>query len=219
MRADDYYLVAGTLSWLISLVSFVKKWDIKFRIFSLFIFVTLAAEWYAYSRAIHGKYNIWVYNLFTMVQFIFLPLFYKGLITSWILKKFILPFVAVFLIAGSFNLIWGQGWERFNTYTYFPGSIFMLIVFLNYYKGLLEAGGRYTVLHNPFFYITTGYFLFFVIETPYTILMPVFEQQYSKGDMTLQQTDNILLLLIKILNFLLYIFIAIAFLCRPTRKQ
>src|SRR5258706_11384543 len=92
------YLIPLLLSAIFSLKSFRLNWPKPYKLFSIFLCLTLIVElfaiswkWYLFKTDYwnYSKSNLWIYNAFLLISELFLLLFYYGVLISPTLKKMI----------------------------------------------------------------------------------------------------------------------------------
>lgn len=208
MQFKDFYLIVGSLCWLISLTSIVFNRQKYLKLFSFFILISVSVEWVAWymGKKLHMN-NLWLYNYYTLFEFMYLGFFYSLFIRSKRIQTSIRYFYFTYPIAYFINLFFIQGLTVFNTYSYFLGSTMILILIIAWFKEILFDANNIVLTGEPVFYISIAFFSFFIIEIPYTILLPYF----SIHDHAIAIA---LIWLLKILNIALYILFSIAYLCK-----
>ena len=212
MKLKDFYLIFGTICWLISLVSILFKYPKHLRLFSWFIFVSVAIEWIGWYIARHlHRNNLWLYNFNIIIEFLFLPFFYRLILRSHKIRQGIKLFLIIYPIIFFINLFFIQGLYVFNTYPYLIGDIFVLVLIINYFKEILLTPNNIKLHREPVFYISIAFLLFFTIEIPYTMLLPYFINHNLEVAMAL-------IWVIKILNAVLYVLLSVAYLCQPRMR-
>ncbi len=209
MKLKDIYLIFGTICWLVSLTSILFKRPKYLQFFSLFLFVSILVEWISWymARKLHVN-NLWLYNIYILIEIIFLSFFYSLHIRSVSIQKLIKIFFVIYPVLFLINFFFIQGLYTFNTYSYLLGVSFILFLIVNCFREILMSADRIILTREPVFYISVAFFLFFVIEIPYTILLPYF----VKNDLHVAMA---LIWVIKILNVILYVLLTIAYLCQP----
>lgn len=213
MKIKDSYIIFGTICWLISLVSFSNGFSRSLKLLSFFILISVATEWTAWYlvRKLHLT-SLWLYNLYNIVEFIFLPYLYYHHFDSKTLKKIIKYFIAAFPVISVINILFVQGLHTFNTYTYLAGNLFMIYLIVTFFRETIRMPTYSKLTRNPMFFVSCGYLLFFTIEIPYTLLLPYFMHR----DL---QLALYFIWIIKVLNIILYLFLSAAYLCKlVTRK-
>lgn len=213
MKVKDYFILVGSMCWLISLISFKRGFPKYLRLFSFFILVTILTEWTSWYivRKLHWK-SITLYNFYNIIEFMFLPYLYYLNLRSDRIKKIIFYFIAFFPVITIINMIFVQGIYTFNTYTYLAGNLFMISLIFFFFREIIKSPTYEKPARNPMFFISCGYLLFFTIEIPYTLLLPYF----AKHDLQLAMT---FIWIIKVLNVILYLSLSIAYLCQPVTRK
>ena len=210
MKFKDFYLIAGSICWLISLTSILLFKKPKYlKVFSFFILISILVEWSAWylGKKLHLN-NLWLYNLYILAQFLFLPNFYAYRLKSEKIEKFVRYFSVIYSLFYILNLFYIQGFFTYNTYSYITGMACVLFLIIIFFKRILLTANDINLFREPLFFVSSAYFLFFTIELPYTAMLPYF----AKHD---KETVITLLWIIKILNIVLYLLFSFAFLCKP----
>lgn len=215
------YLVPLSIGAIVSLRSFQPQWPRAYRVFSLFLCVTLLMELFAISWKLwlhdaggwnYTKSNSWIYNLYYLPEYLTYFFFYFMMPSNNYTQKKILTGISVlFLIVGLSNLFIFQGLFQLDSYTIVCGNMGVLYCVLTYFKEELKRKIPVRPATDPLFWISTGAFLFHSVSLPYFI----FINYLSRANLSLAiSLFNILLSL----NIVMYSFYLIAFVC-PSQYQ
>ncbi len=180
------------------------------KIFPFFLLVTIIAEFLGlYFAKIH-KPNVFIYNFFTVAEFIFYTLLIRHIIRNPKAKK-IIAWCAVLYTATSIgNIFFFQGVQKFHTVTYSLGCLLIVIICFYYFMELFNSPRSEKLLADPSFWICSGLLFFYCCSFP---LYAFSNFWFGFKWMRKSFTD-----IINILNILLYSMFIIAFLCSRTRK-
>ncbi len=216
------YLVPLCLSAAFSIKALTNKWAKPYRLFSIFLMVTLGSELFAISwkLVLHetgywslSKSNLWVYNLYIVPQYLFYFLFYAMLLDQKLTKKTkcLLSLIYIFLAVA--NMIFIQSMNQLNTYTIILGGILVVICSSRYFIQEFNRKFPVAVHRHPLFWISLGALVFHSVSIPYFI----FINYLSKNNLPIAiALFNILLAL----NIIMYSLYLTAFLClNPSPKK
>jgi hypothetical protein len=216
------YLIPLLLSVICNFKSFRNKWARPYRLFSIFLIVTLLMELFAISWKLflhqtaywgYTNSNLWIYNLYLTPQYLFYFYFFSSVLDSKLLSANKKPIIIIYAFAGIANIIFIQRVNQLNTYTIILGSGLVLIGSLSYFIQEFNRKVPVLVSKHPLFWISLGSFMFHTVSLPYFIMI----NYLSKVNLPMAVSlFNILL----VLNVLMYLFYLIAFLCnKPSLKQ
>jgi len=216
------YLVPLSLSAIFSIKSFKNKWAKPYRLFSIFLIVTLFTELFAVSWELflhqtaywgYSKSNLWIYNLYLIPQYLFYFTFYSSVLDNQFLKRIRTATIVIFTIGGLCNVVFIQSIHQLNTYTIIAGSILVLIGSLSYFKQELDKKVPALVSKHPLFWIALGSFTFHTVSLPYFIMINYLSKAY------LPMAISLFYILLT-LNTLMYLLYLIAFLCNnPSHRK
>lgn len=175
----------------------------------LFIFVFyLPVVLFTETSSYFIRYNNhWVYNGFILFQLFFFSFFFFRAIKSSFFKKVILLTSFVFLTFYLINLLFIQGFNRFNYYSIILVSLLLIIYAGRFMLQLADEENAGSFWRSPLFWISLSCLLFFSGSFMY----------FSAWDILVNaKTDKRGLLynnLFQILNVLHYAMLSIGFLC------
>lgn len=212
------YLIPILLSAIFSLKSFRLEWPRQYRIFSVFLMLTLLTEvfaitwkWYLH-KTIWWDYtihNLWIYNSFHILRYsLFLVFFYK-MLGSVQVKKIILYVGSLIIAFGVIDFWVIQSPYPMNNYTVAFTHIFSIILSLLFFRQVLREVKIINLTRHPMVWISLGTFIYCSGSLPWFIMF-----NYALEFPTMAV---ILFNISTVLNIFLYTFYLIAFLCRPAK--
>src|SRR6185503_3029214 len=92
-----------------------------YRAFLLFIIVMAVAETAGNFMAYKKIHNHFYFNIFYLIQFIAIPLFYYYNLQSPFLKKIIITYFIVFPLFVFMNIAWWQNFNQLLTHSFVFG--------------------------------------------------------------------------------------------------
>jgi hypothetical protein len=202
------YISAILVSCLSGLtIYFQQKPAFYQRLFSIFLFITLSVELYAFYLAKHRQHNVGVYNLYNLVSTCFYLYVLHEVIQSKVIKKIIIWANVLFLLFAIWNLIFWQKMENFNNITCALASLIIVAFCITYFIEIFQRPMAINLLAEPSFWICGGLIFFNTCSLPYFGLVHMLE------NLPLSLFNRIFEAL-NILNILLYIIFSVSFLCR-----
>lgn len=213
------YLIPLSLSAIFSLRSFGLKWPKPYRIFSVFLILTLFTElfaiawkWYLYETPwwSYNDHNSWIYNSFHIGRYALLALFYYRILNSRLVKKAVLVSGILILCFGVINYIFIQKPGHFNSYTLILTNISGVLLSLMYFRQVIRGARDVKMRADPVFWISLGVFIYCSVSIPYFIYTIYLFDKYPNYTLVLYFND--------VLNVMQYTSYLIAFLCQPHQK-
>jgi len=216
-RYDFIYLIPLLLSAIFSLRSFGLKWPKPYRIFSIYLILTLCTEifaiawkWYLYKTVYwnYSKSNLWIYNSFHLPRILLFILFYYKMIDSIIIKRNILITGAVLLLFGIIDYLFIQPLHSMNNYTLIFTNIFCVILALLFFRQVLQEKKIIKLSGHPMTWISLGTLLYYAGSLPHFIFFNYLFENYKELALSLLNIHQAL-------NIIMYTSYLIAFLCKP----
>lgn len=209
------YLSVLLLSASSSIIFFNILKKHKLGYFLPFLWITLVVEGLGLFFTLRGVQNYMMFNIFTTFEFVFYAyLFYRHIETEWI-RKTILFFIPIYVLAVTINLAFIQGTQNFHSYTFLLGSFFIVtFCCLFFYESVLPEHLDTHLTKQPFFWVCTGLLLFYLGSV---IINALFE--YLRSFDMQEEGKRIYGIINQSLNVVLYSAFIFAFiLCRNNSK-
>lgn len=205
----DVYILFILLSAIASsLVFFQKNKVSKFwYFFPFFLFAAFGVEYTGIGMAYKGESNTTLYNIFTVIEFVFYFWMFSYFIHNTAVKAILRHLLWVYPLLFLINKCYIQTGEQFHTITASLGSILIILCTVYYFYELFKAKKVIDLLHEPAFWISSGLLFFYSCVFPLNSLSSVVEK-FSTTAM------HNLLILLSWVNILLYSSFIVAFLCR-----
>ena len=167
LSIDIYFELAALL---ISIVYWKRLSVSKFFFLPLFLIFILLIELYGrYLRLELRQPNAWLYNISVPVEFLFYGfIFYNHYARKpfLLIAKYFLVLFAVFSLG---NILFVQGFYKFNTNILKLGSFFMILLSCLYFTELLSKEEPVNFFREPMVWLTAGVFLFNTGEFFYSL--------------------------------------------------
>jgi hypothetical protein len=205
-----YILAAAILSGSLLLTRLqppMVKWFVPFLALTLIIELTGLIT----SRM--NLRNLWMFNLFTCLEFLFYSYFYSRILINPKWVRVIRICMVVYPILFLVNIFWIEGFLKFHTITYRIGSVMVVTWCYLYFRQLMRAPGYQSIFRDPVFWISTG-LLFF-----YTGFFFYMSAGYILLYVPLSISRIVWNAISDTLNTLLYTSYLIAFLCQAPKKK
>ena len=204
-----------TLSAVISIRSFIRNSSRQFKLFSILLLLTVVIEIFAilWKLDLHDtcwwsydKTNLWIYNAFLIIRFLFSIIFLYFTIEIPFWKKTIawsiFPIVILFMV----NYFFIQTPFKVNSYTVILLNIILIFSSLIYFKQVLDKDETTRLHLRSEIWITLGIFIYYTGTLPFFIL---FNDLITYGGTMI----NSFLFINDTLNIIMYSLYLIGFLC------
>ncbi len=206
-----------TLCAIISTRSFLRKMPIHFKIFSLFMIISIIVEIFAISWkwGLHDtKYwnynrsNLWIYNAFFIMRYLFTITFFLCIIKSIFFKKIIKKITVFLTVFSVINYLFIQTPFQINSHTIILANVLLISVSLSFFNEIYEIKKGSKLYSIPEIWIVLGVFIYYTGTLPFFIL---FNSLINSNSPML----NSFLFINDTLNVVMYSLYLTAYLCRP----
>jgi len=136
----------------------------------------IVAQWY--GTYIHIGYNQIFFNVYNIVNFLFLFCMFHHVATSMVFKKIIKLFIGFYILGLSYELIIKGINYQLNAQVipFMIGGLGILICVLFYFYQTLNSEKVFKVQHDLMFWICSGYFIYYLAYVPFKIEQNYFAQ-------------------------------------------
>ncbi len=209
-----FYTAIVGISFIVSLFSFRLRGSYHLKIFSILLGLTFIVEVFTsyLIKSLHVQNDLWVYNIFMLVEFWVYAFYYKQIIKIPTLKKVITIFLLVIPLFWLFTSFFVFKLEDWNSYLNIAGSFFTICLALFYYYQLLTSPYSVNLLTHAEFWIATGMLVFYCCQIPYLGTLNFLYTNYRT--LSLQFYDVFISL-----DILMYLMFTYAFICIIITKK
>jgi hypothetical protein len=193
-------------------VYFQRQIPLYLKLFPIYLLVCATVELLAPWMRKNTGSNVPLYNFYMVFNFSFLLFVLREIIVEKLFKKVILFSIIVFVLFSLANIIYVQKPVIWNSMSYALGALLVVAYCIYYFFELFKKPISTKLTREPPFWIVCG-LLFF-----YCCSFPLFGLNNFLADAPLVLLRNLGSILI-LLNILLYLLFAIAFLCRFNVKN
>ncbi|HEX6192377.1 MAG TPA: hypothetical protein VFZ42_08430, partial [Chitinophagaceae bacterium] len=137
MLAKIYTIIMG-IGFLVSLVSFRRRFPEHLRFFSILLGVTFAVEFFCVFlfKMVGMKSNHSVYNIFMLFEFCAYGIYYLYILTIPWARALIKVFLVAFPIFWFYSVFYVFGLNNWNSHIIATGSLFTVAISAVYYYQL-----------------------------------------------------------------------------------
>jgi hypothetical protein len=207
----DFYLYVLLIDLITGAILYRRLDPPILRWFVPFLALTLMVEVTGLITSRRNMHNLWMFNFFTCIEFLFYSYLYSTLLEQRKWVKVIRYSMIVYPVLFLINIFFIEGFLKFHTITYRIGSVMVVFWCYLYFRQLMLSPGYTSLFRNPIFWISTG--LLFFYTGFFFYMSAAFILLYTHPDRIFWQA------LSDTLNTLLYGSFLIAFLCRLTVKK
>ncbi len=204
-----YYFIV--VSFIASLFTLKNKKFFYLKYFSALLFVALLVEFIGPYLASISKNNMYIYNFFSVFEFVFYMFIIQQMISNAIAKRVITITMIIYPIIAIINILFIQGVKRMHTITYAFGCLLIVIACIYYFLELFRHPKSINLSADPAFWLCSGLLFYYCCSFP----LFAFVSYWAKYKWMVYNFD----IIITILNIFLYTLFTIAFLCSRTRKS
>lgn len=156
------YLAIGC----ILITTLVSLWHYKYlsvslKLLSILLCISSVITVVMTYLSIHHTNNLVYYNVYTIVEFIFLGFFFQDLFSSRRVKILVLGLILVFTGFAICNLFFIEGISNYNSYSLAIESILCIGLSLFYFLEMFKELKIPRLEKSPYFWINTGILFYF----------------------------------------------------------
>jgi hypothetical protein len=139
-----------------------RKDPLYLRLLPFYLLITLLVEMFGQLTNKSGQNNLVMFNLFSVLEFMFYTYFFKIVIPGVTIKRitqiifWLLPSICLI------NIFFIQGPTVFHTYTYALACMVMITLGITYFYRTFLNTEKLNLLREPAFWISVGIIFFFV---------------------------------------------------------
>ncbi len=121
--------------------------------------------------------NIWIYNIYSLVNFSFITYYFMSLLKSKTQKKVITLMIYIYIIIGVFNLILNDVFFKEDSiFTAIAGTLLLLLVNVLFYFDLLKSNQLLNLKKYLPIYVSVGVLVFYLCTTPIDLFSQYFKR-------------------------------------------
>lgn len=194
------------VSFLASITLFFQKGvPLYMKTFPFFLFMIVVVELIGWKIA-RGQANIWLYNVFIIIEFEYYLYILGNFIYNRKAKKTILYVILSYPILAIVNIFFGQN-NQFNSISYALGCLLVVSASIYYFYELFRLPKSVNLIREHAFWLTSAILFFHCCTFAHFSLMNFILQ----GSPALFQSLSAIFVVIL---FLFYLLITIGVLCR-----
>lgn len=180
--------------------------------FILYILLSLSVEIVSWRYSVLKKNNLIFYNCYAIINFPYLIYLIRSFLITPKTLRWLGWTIAVYPMIALANLLWIQGPYSFNTYTFVPGCILVVIACICYFYERIKFPGQESLLRDPTFWISTGLLFFYACSPSLNGIL----NYISTMPFDSYKTP---LLINVVLNIILYLLFSISFICNLISRR
>ncbi len=209
---ENIYIFFIALSFLVSLSVYInpRPGYPYLKLFPPYLLATCIVETTGAYLGSIGVSNLWLYNIFSIIEFCFYIWVIGVTVRSPRVKKIIPWTIALYTVIAIVDMFFIQKIRVFHTITYCLGCLMLISFCIYYFLELFRYPKSIKLVNEPAFWICTGILFFYSCGFPLYGFM-----NYWPSDSVI--IDNFTFIL-NMMNIFLYSLFMIAFLCQRPRK-
>ena len=207
------FIILEVLALVVSLIALPRYGTSFLKYFPVLLLLTLVVE--VASQLLSSQWGIrsgWLYNILIGIQLLFYLLLFYRENRNPRFRRIASISIGLFLLFFFINILFGQGPQDFNYFTYLAGSFLVFFNACLLLIWLIQSAEEQPLLRQPLFWITGAALIFFTGTFFYFLFwyFLVIKQIDTNGALFLN--------LLYVLNIVYYGLLITGFLC-PTRKK
>ncbi|MDE3250209.1 MAG: hypothetical protein KGO82_16230 [Bacteroidota bacterium] len=174
-----YFLWVELASLAVALIQYPALRKAGLALFIPFLLLTNIVEWGSrYGVFTVHDSNNWVLNIFTLVEFIFYSFLFCHFSHSDRHRSRIKTLTVIIVSVCIANILFGQGLNRFHSYSFLVGSMLMVYFSGYYFFELMKRQDYIRIVLLPSLWIVTGILFFYIGMFCYYIFYETYAYRY-----------------------------------------
>jgi len=221
LNYEYIYLIPVILSAVISTRSFRWNSQIRFKLFSALLLLTVFIEtfaiswkWFLHETILwnYDQSNLWIYNAFLTLRHLFTLSFIYFIIKFPLFKKIIVWSIVPFILFSITNFLFIQTPFNVNSFTIILSNVILISTSSMYFKQTLEETKIIKLNSKSEVWICLGVFVYYSGTLPFFML-------FNKLITSSSPLLNSFLFINDTLNIVMYSLYLIGFLCLPQTQK
>jgi hypothetical protein len=180
--------------------------------FILYILLSLCVEMISWRYSVQKRNNLIFYNTFIIVSFPYLMYLIRSFLITPRTRRLLTWVMVLYPLVALANMLFIQGTDKFNTYTFVPGCILVVIACICYFYERIKYPGQESLLRDPTFWISTGLLFYYACSPSLNGIL----NYISTMPFDSYKTP---LLINMVLNIILYLLFSISFICNLISRR
>jgi hypothetical protein len=202
------YIIIILISFIASLLGLtVPANRAKLKFFPVLLLITFIIELIGSNMSSSNKHNVVLYNFLSIFEIGFYLFFLNSVIKPFSKRKIIPYLIFIYLILALVNIFFIQGIDKFHTYSYIFGCLFIAALCIIYFNFLFRFTKSPALIREPEFWIVTGILFFHAFSLPVVGIINFIANIPLRLQILLSEV-------ISFMNIMIYLLFTIGFLCR-----
>ena len=201
------YVLLIILCFIIALLSKLQKHPPHYiNTFIIYISITIILEIIAWFYSLQKRNNLIYYNFYMTLNFPYLIYLIRSFLINDKVKNTLRWIATLYPVPALLNMIFIQGFHKFNTYSFILGCIIIVMACIFYFYERIKYPGPQSLLHDPTFWISTSLLFYYTCSLPLTGILNTI------SGMPFYVYKTILFINV-VINTILYLLFSISFIC------
>ena len=144
-----------------SLLSFRNNLPVNLRRLSALWLFVFAVELTGRVMSLYSKTNLWLYNISDIILFLSLTFIFMQQHENRMIKLLCKVFIIAFPLFVIANYLFFQGPNKYHSYTFIFGGIFLIMLAGAYIWQLYKSDSDERISEDPFFWFSCGFLIYF----------------------------------------------------------
>ena len=206
-------MISGIICLLASVaVYFQQESELYLKLFPVFLLLSNIVQNIGSFLAVHNEANVFLYNIYSVIEFTFYFFILSQIIRDTKMKKIIFYVLWIYPLFAILNVFVIRGTPSFHSIAYASGSLMVVGFCVFYFYELFQFPHSNSLLRDPAFWICTA----IVFNNCLTFPLASFAIFIHNPSRFIVQN---VVIIQNIINIFSYLLLTIAFLCRIRIKK
>src|SRR5580765_3971582 len=150
-------MISAIICFLASVtVYFQHESELYLKLFPVFLLITNMVQNIGSFLSMHNETNVYLYNIYSMIEFIFYFFILSQIIKNKKMKKIIFYILWIYPLVSILNVFFVQASSSFHSIAYALGSLMVVGLCVFYFYELFQFPNSNSLLREPAFWICTA---------------------------------------------------------------
>jgi len=197
-----------TIMVIVSLINYNKYKKTKLKFLPWIFILALFTEVYAYFLAYNKQYNVWLYNEYINIEYLFFIWLFYQYIEKKRFKKFMIVTTILYELYFLISIIFFSGdINVMQTYPFAFAQIIIIVILFTFMIQMLSSNNILHIQQYLIFWVAMGLLFYYIVPLPLNVSENLFRSDRISKEMVaflhnIQFVGNILMYLSIIYGFI-----------------
>jgi len=192
----DYIFLIGMI--ITSFLYYGKYKNTRLKLLPWIFVLSFIVEVTAISLKLNDYYNVWLYNQYINVEYLFFFWLFYQYIENFNFKKFVILGSVIYELYFIFSIIIDKNINTFLTYPFALGQIFIIIILFIFLIQMISSDKILHIQQYLIFWVSLGLLFYYIVPLPLNVSESLIHKEHLSHEIIsflrqIQYVGNILM--------------------------